>query len=317
MQWNNLIPLISNALESENLLGQTGSLLLVGDVKQSIYRWRGGKAEQFLHLINKKTNPFVVSPSVHNLPTNYRSYKEVVQFNNEFFTATSSLLNNTTYQQLYIEGNQQGTNTKKGGVVSLQFLESENSTEEDYCSEVLATIKELKESEYSYKDICIITRKKSQGVAIASYLMQHEIPIISSDSLLLKNSAEVQFLIHLLHYSLLPNDLENKYSILHFLCSDTAKKHPFIANNLKDLEAFLYEEYSYNGAFIKQRSVFDTIEYAIKQFKLADRSNAYVTYLLDVVLEVEQKQGADLQTFLRLYIIVKPQKCYLMKKNTN
>src|SRR5690606_4519408 len=50
MQWNNLIPLIGNALESVDDRGKIGSLLLVGDAKQAIYRWRGGKAEQFLNL---------------------------------------------------------------------------------------------------------------------------------------------------------------------------------------------------------------------------------------------------------------------------
>ena len=57
MQWQNLIPLIDNALSSEDLNGERGSLLLVGDPKQSIYRWRGGKAEQFITL-SKDKNPF-------------------------------------------------------------------------------------------------------------------------------------------------------------------------------------------------------------------------------------------------------------------
>jgi ATP-dependent exoDNAse (exonuclease V) beta subunit len=50
MQWENLIPLIDNALSSEDLNQERGSLMIVGDPKQSIYRWRGGKAEQFIAL---------------------------------------------------------------------------------------------------------------------------------------------------------------------------------------------------------------------------------------------------------------------------
>ncbi|WP_291868239.1 UvrD-helicase domain-containing protein [Maribacter sp.] len=301
MQWNNLTPLISNALESENLIGQTGSLFLVGDVKQSIYRWRGGKAEQFLDLVNKNTNPFAVPPTINNLPDNYRSYEEVINFNNEFFTCTSSLLNNNTYKELYIQGNNQGANTKKGGVVSLSFLENENSTDEDYCTEVLKTIEQVRAQNYSYKDICIIIRKRKQGVVIANFLMQNKVPIISSESLLLKNSPKVKFLVHLLRYSLLPNDLENNYQILRYLARNNTNKHTYIADNLKQLDVLLSTEYSYDRKLIEQLSVFDTIEKAIKQFKLADSSNAYITYFLDIALEVEQNSGADLQTFLNYW----------------
>lgn len=53
LQWQNFIPLILNAVQSQ-VNHQTGSVLLVGDAKQSIYRWRGGKAEQFMNLYNGK-----------------------------------------------------------------------------------------------------------------------------------------------------------------------------------------------------------------------------------------------------------------------
>ncbi|MGB5357133.1 MAG: UvrD-helicase domain-containing protein, partial [Eudoraea sp.] len=73
MQWANLIPLVENALQSTDEQGNIGSLMLVGDLKQAIYRWRGGEAEQFLNLINQNTNPFVTSAEIRSLSTNYRS----------------------------------------------------------------------------------------------------------------------------------------------------------------------------------------------------------------------------------------------------
>lgn len=63
MQWQNLIPLIDNATSSE-FEGEKGTLMIVGDPKQSIYRWRGGKAEQFIEL-SKNKKPF------NNLTKNY------------------------------------------------------------------------------------------------------------------------------------------------------------------------------------------------------------------------------------------------------
>ncbi|RKR14930.1 ATP-dependent exoDNAse (exonuclease V) beta subunit [Maribacter vaceletii] len=301
MQWNNLTPLMSNALESEDLSGKTGSLFLVGDAKQAIYRWRGGKAEQFLNLANNKTNPFVIPPNINSLPNNYRSYEEIIEFNNSFFTTTSPFLNNNSYKDLFIEGNKQGSNTKKGGLVSLTFLEEENSDDENYCEKVLETIHNVKKEGYNYKDICIITRKKKHGILIANFLMQHKIPIVSSESLLLKNSPKVLFLISLLKYNLQPDDLENNYLLLQFLSQDKKNKHNYIASNINAIQELFNTNFNYNTSQIEQASVFDTVEYAIKQFNLAENSDAYINYFLDVVLEVEQQNSADLQTFLNYW----------------
>ncbi|MEM9686757.1 MAG: UvrD-helicase domain-containing protein, partial [Bacteroidota bacterium] len=67
MQWRNLKPLISNALESETLRGEQGTLCIVGDAKQAIYRWRGGNPEQFIRLYGDH-NPFQVEKEVISLP---------------------------------------------------------------------------------------------------------------------------------------------------------------------------------------------------------------------------------------------------------
>ena len=81
LQWKNLIPLISNAIESLDDSQTPGSLLLVGDPKQAVYRWRGGDNQQFLNLLNKDS-PFQIKPEVTVLPKNYRSKKAIVDFNN-------------------------------------------------------------------------------------------------------------------------------------------------------------------------------------------------------------------------------------------
>ncbi len=67
LQWENLIPLIDNAL-SQQLEPNSGSLLLVGDAKQSIYRWRGGLPEQFMGLYGNE-NPFQREKNILALDT--------------------------------------------------------------------------------------------------------------------------------------------------------------------------------------------------------------------------------------------------------
>ena len=295
MQWMNLIPLVDNALAVEN-----GSLFLVGDAKQAIYRWRGGKAEQFLNLVNRNTNPFVVRPEVEVLPRNYRSHEEVVKFNNDFFTATSPLLNNEVYSTLFKEGNEQNYNNKKGGLVQLTFLEPEDdqSLEEGYCEEVLNTIKSVRAKNYTFKDICILVRGNKEGVLLADYLTQHQIPIISSESLLLKSNPKIRFLIHLLKLQDQPLDMDLAYEILSFLSAGMKNRNLFISKHLKNPSELLKNSFDYDLEQLKTLSVFDGLEQGIKLFDLASDSDGYVNHFMDVVMDVEQKDGIGAPIFL-------------------
>ena len=99
LQWKNLIPLTSHALTNEELNNDGGSLFLVGDPKQSIYRWRGAKPETFTNL--KVTNPFYIKPKTKELGINYRSYSNIVEFNNQFFKNNSKLINIEAVNSIY------------------------------------------------------------------------------------------------------------------------------------------------------------------------------------------------------------------------
>jgi ATP-dependent exoDNAse (exonuclease V) beta subunit len=119
LQWENLTPLIINTLAQEN-----GSSMLVGDAKQAIYRWRGGKSEQFINLYNNATT-FPFEATLSKLPTNYRSCSQVVDFNNKFFKHLSTVVfSNDTYKALYQSASQLEFKNKKG-YVNISFLEFE------------------------------------------------------------------------------------------------------------------------------------------------------------------------------------------------
>jgi ATP-dependent exoDNAse (exonuclease V) beta subunit len=94
--------------------GEKGTLMIVGDPKQSIYRWRGGKAEQFIEL-SKDNNPFNPDKKLEHLDKNYRSYSQVIEFNNEFFKLLSSEFEQPDYKDLY--ENHQKTNDKTGTLI--------------------------------------------------------------------------------------------------------------------------------------------------------------------------------------------------------
>ncbi len=308
LQWKNLTKLIENALSEEG-----GSLLLVGDAKQAIYRWRGGESEQFIDLADpKKKGPFQVEKRVEHLDTNYRSFSEIINFNNLFFQHISGLLQNETYAKLYKEENDQKTNLKKGGYVQIDFINSKEAKKNEdpdydilYPKKVLETIQNL-DASFELKDVCVLVRKKSQGVAIASYLNEKGIAIISSESLLLASSAKVDFLLNIMQSIWQPEDQKSRFKVVYYLYEQTQTsidKHQFL-NDLVHLdESKLFKalrsyDYYFDKAVYIQKSLYDSIEYSIRVFKLAEKSDAYLQFFLDEILDFQIKHGSDLAKFL-------------------
>jgi ATP-dependent exoDNAse (exonuclease V) beta subunit len=307
MQWENLIPLIDNKLSSENIEGPA-SVMLVGDAKQSIYRWRGGKAEQFIDLCSD-TNPFSIEKRVENLPDNYRSGSQIVNFNNSLFKYAAGTLQHPAYAHLFKES---GQNPKKGdfGYVNIEFIESENTAEEHeiYPERILKIIQNLENEKFKKGDICILTRKKKEGVNIASFLSENNIPVVSSETLLVANSPEVNFIAYLLEFSIRPNDNTLKLELFNLL-ADLLKienRYPIISANLnKDGKAFLNWLKAYDIGFdldeIRGLSVFEAAEYIIRSFSLVETSNAYVQFFLDFIFESTQKATAGTSDFIDLW----------------
>src|SRR5690606_2645062 len=200
MQWDNLRPLIANALEGEVGNGQRGSLFLVGDVKQAIYRWRGGRAEGLLDLINGESHPFVVDPQINSLESNWRSRDQIVEFNNDFFRSIAPVLEHDAYRDLFLRDSHQKTTNRPGGHVQLTLLEEDGAEErkEAHCDAVLGAIADILERGHSHGDICILVRDNKNGRLLADFLAQREIPIISSEALLLASDEKVDFLVSIL-----------------------------------------------------------------------------------------------------------------------
>jgi len=308
LQWKNLVKLIENSLSQEE-----GSLMLVGDAKQAIYRWRGGESRQFINLADKlKKGPFQVAKSVKNLDTNYRSFSEVIHFNNSFFQHIANLMQNDSHQKLYKEGNTQKTNAKIGGYTQIDFIDTAEAKRNEhpdlevlYPKKVLETIQNLDPS-FHLNDVCVLVRKNSQGVAIASYLSERGIAIISSESLLLANNSKIDFLINLLQILWQPNDELSRYNLLDFLykkATFTESKHQFISEriHLKESEFFTKlqkDGFHFSLSKFHQNSLYDAVEYLLRAFKLIETSDAYIQYFMDVVLDFQIKNGSDLMRFL-------------------
>ncbi|MGN7513319.1 MAG: UvrD-helicase domain-containing protein [Allomuricauda sp.] len=306
MQWENLVPLIGNALESEDEKHERGSLFLVGDVKQAIYRWRGGRAEQFLDLINGKSHPFVVEQSTYSLDTNWRSCDEIVDFNNSFFTEMAPVLGNEDYRNLFLKDSHQKTNDKPGGYIQMSFLEADAEDKDDvYCEETLKAIQHIVSENYAYSDICVLVRDNKKGMLLADFLAQQNIPIISSDALLLAKNEKVIFLVSILRVFENVKDREAAYHILMYLSPNENGKHSFINKNLDDIETFLASEYNFHINELKGAPVLTIMETAIVQFELYHGSVAHISFLMDEVLDLEKREGPSVYAFLTYWEVKK------------
>ena len=309
LQWQNLIPLIDNALAQEN-----SNLLLVGDGKQAIYRWRGGKAEQFIELGSPLKNPFHVKKEIQSLETNFRSYSEVINFNNSFFQHTANFIQNDSYKNLFIEGNKQFENSKKGGFVSLTFLEKEEDKDLEklkYPKKVLEKINKLKDS-FSLNEICVLTRTKKDGVAVANYLSENGVDIISSETLLIQNSPKVCFIIDVLKVLQNANDEETRFEVLYFLHQHLQIKNPkhiFFKEFSKVDNQTIFESLKLYGISFEistfyQLPFYEKIEEIIRGFNLIHTSDAYLQFFLDVVIE-QQRKSTDVADFLEFWELKK------------
>ncbi|WP_298531873.1 exodeoxyribonuclease V subunit beta [uncultured Algibacter sp.] len=302
IQWKNLVPLLANALASEG-----GSVMLVGDAKQAIYRWRGGKAEQFISLFNKTSKPFHAEQDIRDLEENYRSFKEIVNFNNGFFTFLANhVFSNADYQDLYQNGSQ-NIIKKNDGYVELSFLEIDKDDDRNsiFPEIVLNKIKECLENGFRLDNICVLIRKKKEGVAIANYLSLQGIPIISSETLLLENSLEVKFINDLLAFLIQPKNNEIKIKVLNYLTNlfNITDKHDFFTNHINLDTSSLFKSFAKYNVHISterltQLPLYDLVETMVRSFNLVSQSNAYIQFYLDVVLDFSENKGSDIQGFL-------------------
>lgn len=318
LQWENMLPLLDNALSQGFEIGLPGSAMLVGDAKQSIYRWRGGYPQQFIGL-TKEDLPFQIEPDqkkVIHLDTNYRSAENIIHFNNRFFTQTADIFKNETYKDLYKVGNQQKKNKKEGGYVHIEMLPKptqERNNNTLHQEKVVELIENLQlDPSVSLSDICILVRKNSQGVLISEALAENNIPMISSETLLLKNSKQVNALLNAMRLLLYPENKEARVKLCYYLydaLSIEEDKHDFLSKLMEkhSLQGFL-KALASNGIEIDleavtQAGLYQTFELLIKKLEIDKHNNAYLFSFMEFVHHYEQTEATTKHQFFDYWAV--------------
>ncbi len=311
LQWKNLVPLIENAIANGQ---KPGSAMIVGDAKQAIYRWRGGEVDQFIDLQIKAENPPPKLPykmEALSLESNYRSTAEVVDFNNKLFSSIAPKIEKEKYKNLFKDLNskqQKGT----GGHVSIDYIEYGPGYDERQTDKCIETINELKDQGFNYGDICILTRTKAKGALIVTTLSDNDIPVISSESLLLEQSTEVKFMLNFLRFLNEPSHPRYRFKLLEFLnenelCTWTLEtthnqleylsKCP--VTNFNAFLKSLVTEYD----MLKWRSIslIELCHKISKSFQLEKSARIYMQFFMDELWVYSTKYSQDLFGFLNYW----------------
>jgi ATP-dependent helicase/nuclease subunit A len=325
-QWKNLLPLVQNTLSEQH------RALVVGDVKQSIYRWRGGNMNLLLTGLKRDLKPFWDDDTEQELAYNYRSKYEIVRFNNSLFKAATQVLNElpalsgaTAINQAYQTVEQQ-IKKGEGGFVQVQFLpndaKSDMRWQEIAEQQTLELIDELQASGIKLNQIAILTRRNQDGSQMAKLLGEKGIKVISSESLLLNQSPKIRLLMSLLKFiadqrnviaraEVLVNyvDIYNNWlkrqtpsaelpppitNNLHQLYTD--HQHPDPQNNL--FNTLLPQNLIDNLSSLTKLALYEAVEEIIRHLKLNHEPDAYIQRFQDLVLEHTNQTGNDLRTFL-------------------
>lgn len=309
LQWMNLLPLIHNSLSEGNFN------MVVGDGKQAIYRWRSGDVEQFAKLpavINPENSELLAEremalranfePKV--LEKNFRSKKEIVEFNNCFFKELSLKLNEN-FRGIYDSAGQDFNPENTGGLVRVEVLRE--SLFPDLRSmnmqRTLEIIHESRQSNFELKDICILCRRNADASEMAAFLMENRIDVISSESLLLSQSAEVNFLVSFICFLNNPSDKKHQSDIIIYLVrkkGNTENLHSHLSSLQKDDSVLLFLKnsgFEINLGRLKSLSVYELTEELVRIFSLQSPADPYVSFFLEQVHSFTSGKAGNITGF--------------------
>lgn len=317
LQWLNLIPLI---LES---LGHNRWNLIVGDAKQSIYRFNNGLAEQFVSLpaiYNPENDPHIAYKSSmlasrgvkRVLDSNYRSAKEIVEFNNALFKGLAQNLP-ASMAHFYQDLEQKAQRTKKGYI----HIESvkQKLTFEERLEKVIGFVEESLHAGFEPGDICILTETNKMGNDLAIGLTERKYQVVSQDSLLVSKDAQVQLILSYLRRRASPRKTTEtkRFAELYFRMKESFSTADYLSyfeviqKDGKSIRVFndsrfLAEHFGGTSAFFTTyESVYDLVQKFMLLMNWQETKEPYLHHFMDVIYGFQLARQTDIHHFLEFF----------------
>ena len=330
LQWQNLLPLLDNSLSNKNMS------MVVGDGKQSIYRWRNGEVGQITSLPEIYEKPegnaifqgyersLINNFNFNELKTNYRSLENVIEFNNDFFRFCVE--NNKAFlsgdcRKVYIEKNdqydkevtiKQEFHHKDKGYVQVELLDP-NDDDEVMLGRIKELIEEALDKGFTKSDITILVRKNKTGSLIASYLNENGIDVVSAESILLKTSNKVLSVVSTLDYLIHGENPAVVATMLYYW--DATHREGFdgtvdgifdqaqqIAKGDIGIEDVLgLEPEALKQLLSRSYSLYDLCSAIIRLFGFNTVDDTFLNFLLDTVYKWQSANEASIKGFLEYW----------------
>ncbi len=326
-QWKNFLPLLKDALD------QNQSSFVVGDVKQSIYRWRGGDQELLQDQVELAMGK--EATEIKGLYTNYRSAQEIVALNNTLFGKAAQIVSEVTGQPMASEAfkdvAQQTVRFPGKGYVEINFV-AKPDDEEDWTVEVMKNlpllIEKLQDKKIKLKDIAILVRKNEEGQRIATELLQYKntsakpgyrYDVVSNESLRLDTAASVNLLLSALKYLHNPTDAIVRGQLAYEVAKGKGLESIFYQAGRFQMNNLLPDEFLKHTGWLNKLSVFELTEELIRMFELGKEESelAYLQAFQDLVLEFSAMEKNDLASFLEWWENMKGKKSIQVAGNVD
>ncbi|MBC5620781.1 UvrD-helicase domain-containing protein [Butyricimonas hominis] len=340
MQWANFRPLIVNTL------AEGGRAMLVGDVKQSIYRWRNGDWRLLAEGVERDFTAFGTDNIV--LGHNWRSSREIVEFNNRFFVQAAGQLKelydaecgeDNVYSRSIAEAYnkpEQLVSRPGNGYVEIRFGEEkqEEGSDTAIMEEVVAIVNDTVRRGGHLKDCVILVRNGKEGAFAADYLIEYNkregipfpVTFISNDSLYVSSSPYVELIINVLRYMVEPYDAVNRTVLLYnyrtFVKGENTAEDDELFKAGGQAESFLD---TLDIPFLREPerlvsgSLFEITEEIIEAFGLKNRTEElpYLIAFQDILFEYERNNTNSLPVFLEWWEKEKDKKVLSTSEETD